>query len=361
MVKVITRFKPQFITIGVLAIIIALLLFMTGYPGFIERFYSKGFYLFICHILHPVFSIFPFSVGDVVYICLIIYGLWALMQIIRLIFKKQFSQLSQLLLKLVIIVQVIFATFYLFWGLNYFRPSAAKRLALQDTSYAFDDVKAVTAMLIDSTNASKAVLTAADTLQTNAQIYDHAEQAINAMPAISKNFPAIHPKVKPSVLSFALNYMATSGYFDPFTGEAQIDYQMPYFLRPFVACHEMSHQMGFGAEDEADFAGFITGISSHDHLLRYSTYYAATSEFMRTVGRRDTVAFKLLRMRISKPVLADYKTDRLYWKSFEGKAGILSGILYDHFLKANNQPHGLATYNRMIRLCMAWYRKGQRL
>ncbi len=361
MVKIARQFKPKLITIAVLALIIALLLFMTGYPTFIERFYSEGFYLFICHILHPVFNIFPFSVGDVAYIGLIIYGLWALVQLVRLTIKKRFAQLLQLLLKLVIIVQAILATFYLFWGMNYFRPSATRRLALQDTSYTFDDVKAVTAMLIDSTNASKAALTVADTTQTNDQMYTRAAQAINAMPGISNNFPAIHPKVKPSILSFALNYMATSGYFDPFTGEAQIDYQMPYFLRPFVSCHEMSHQMGFGAEDEADFAGFITGVSSHDCLLRYSTYYAATSEFMRAVGRRDTVAFKLLRTRISKPVLADYKTDRLYWKSFEGKAGILSGILYDHFLKANNQPHGLATYNRMIRLCMAWYRKGQRL
>jgi hypothetical protein len=359
--KMISQYRPKFVAIAILAVFIIILLFITGYPNFIERFYSEGLYLFFCRVLHPVFNIFPFSVGDVAYICIIIYGLWALVQLIRLTFKKRFAQFLGLFLKLVIIVQIILAAFYLFWGMNYFRPSAAKRMALQDTSYTFDDIKAVTATLIDSTNASKAALKPQDTLQTNGQIYQTAAFAINAMPAISNNFPAIHPGVKSSLLSFTLNYLGTSGYFDPFTSEAQIDYQMPVFLRPFVACHEMSHQMGFGAEDEADFAGFITGISSHDRLLRYSAYYAATSEFMHAVAQRDTVAFKLLRTRISKPVLADFKTDRLYWKSFEGKAGILSGILYDHFLKANNQPHGLQTYNRMIRLAMAWYRNGQHL
>lgn len=360
MVKVPKQFKPKLKAIAILAVLIVLLIFITGFPDFIERFYSQGLYLVFCHVLHPVFNIFPFSVGDVFYIGVIIYGIYALVQIIRYLIKKRWHPLAQLLLRIVILLQVIYVVFYLFWGLNYFRPSAAERLGLQDTSYSLNDVKAVTLMLIDSVNASKAALKNEDTLQTNREIYNAAAGAINNMGAISTDFPAIHPGVKSSVLSFVLNYIATSGYYDPFTSEAQINYQMPVFLRPFVACHEMSHQMGFGAEDEADFAGFVTGISSHNRLLRYSAYYEGTAEFLHAISRRDTVMFKELKTRISKPVLADFKTDRLYWKSFEGKAGTLSGIFYDHFLKANNQPHGIKTYNRMIRLCMAWYRKNDK-
>jgi len=357
MVKIPKQFIPKLKAIGILAILIIALIFITDYPGLIERFYSQGLYLFFCHILHPVFNIFPFSVGDVFYIGLIIYGIYALVQIVRYLFKKQWNQLATMLLRIVILLQLIYAAFYLFWGLNYFRPSAAERLGLQDTSYSLNDVRAVTAMLIDSANASRAALLSEDTLQTNHEIYSAAAGAINSMGVISNHFPAIHPGVKSSMLTRLLNYIETSGYYDPFTSEAQINYQMPVFLRPFVACHEMSHQMGFGAEDEADFAGFVTGISSHDRLLRYSAYYEGTAEFMHAISRRDTLMFKELKTHISKPVLLDFKTDRLYWKSFEGKAGTLSGIFYDHFLKANNQPHGIKTYNRMIRLCMAWYRK----
>ncbi|WP_448698428.1 DUF3810 domain-containing protein [Mucilaginibacter sp. AW1-3] len=359
MVKIAPHFKSKFKIIAILALVIIILSVVTYYPDFIERFYSQGLYLLFCHILHPVFNIFPFSVGDVFYIGLIIYGIYVLLQVIRSLFKKRWNALAIIFLQAVILIQIIYVMFYLFWGLNYFRPPASERLGLQDTSYTLNDVKAVTLMLIDSVNASRATLKSEDTLQTNREIYSNAAYAVNGM-GISKNFPAIHPGVKSSVLTWALNYMATSGYYDPFTSEAQINYQMPVFLRPFVACHEMSHQMGFGAEDEADFAGYIIGISSHDRLLRYSAYYEGTAEFMHAISRRDTVMFKELKTRISKPVLADFKTDRLYWKSFEGKAGTLSGIFYDHFLKANNQPHGIKTYNRMIRLCMAWYRKKDR-
>jgi len=359
MIKVGPQYRSKLKIVGILTILIIILSVITWYPRFIEHFYSQGLYLMFCHILHPVLNVFPFSVGDVCYIGLIIYGIYALMQIIRYLLKKKWQPLMQLVLRLIIIVQVIYVMFYLFWGLNYFRPSAAERLGLQDTSYTLTDVKAVTMMLIDSANATKAVLKSADTLQTNLQIYNIAATAVNGM-STSKNFPAIHPGVKSSLLSWLLNYLQTSGYYDPFTSEAQINYRMPVFLKPFVACHEMSHQMGYAAEDEADFSGYVTGVSSHDRLLRYSTYYEGTAEFMHAIARRDTVMFKELKARISKPVLADFKTERLYWKSFEGKAGTLSGIFYDHFLKANNQPHGIKTYNRMVRLCMAWYRKKDR-
>ncbi len=357
--KRLSTFKTQLIAIVILAVVILILLIVTDHPLFIERFYSENLYRFICHILHPVFNIFPFSVGDVFYILLIIYCLWALVKLFRLAFKKRFRDLLVLLFKLIIITQSLFLVFYLFWGLNYFRPPAAERLALQDTAYTLKDIEAVTTMMVDSVNASRAVLSNADFAQSNQQIYQQAEVAVTATSIVSRDGAAIHPGIKSSILSFALNYLETSGYYNPFTSEAQINYQMPVFLKPFVACHEMSHQMGYGAEDEADFAGFVAAVSAHDKLLKYSAYYIGTEEFMHAISRRDSVTYKQLKAKISKPVMADFKNDRLYWKSFEGKAGTLSGIFYDHFLKANNQPHGLQTYSRMVRLVMAWYRKKQ--
>ncbi|RYZ93111.1 MAG: DUF3810 family protein, partial [Sphingobacteriaceae bacterium] len=47
-----------------------------------------------------------------------------------------------------------------------------------------------------------------------------------------------------------------------------------------------------------------------------------------------------------------------YWQYYEGRLEVISSIFYDKFLKANNQPQGLLTYNQMITLVMAWYRDG---
>jgi len=349
--------KIRAITIAALAVCIYLLMTFAGYPQAVERYFSKGAYPVICYLLHPALNIFPFSIGDILYIITIGYLFYVLILFIKLLFKKEFMQCVFLGGGMIIKVQAAILVFYLFWGMNYFRPSAGERLNLRDTSYTTAGLKAVTAMLIDSANACRARLTPADLAQDNSAIYKTAVQAISKLSGDSLNFRTYHPGIKPSILTPVLNYIGTSGYFNPFTGEAQINYQMPVFNRPVVACHEMSHQMGYGPEDEADFTGFLAGIGSRDRLLRYSAYHLAVDEFMHALYYRDSIANKQLKPRVSKAVHQDFVTERAYWMAYQSKAEIITGIFYDHFLKVNNQPQGLGTYNRMVLLVMAKYGK----
>lgn len=351
----ITR-KPLFkriIATLLLAMAIFILMALANHPVLIERYYSQGFYIFICRVFHPVLNLFPFSIGDILYIAVVGYLIYKTVRLFKLLFKKQFKQVGMQLLGLVIGIQVGIIAFYLFWGMNYFRPSAAERLNLQDTSFTTADLQAVTKLLIDSVNITRARVTVSDLKQANDAIYQKAVAAVSSFSADSANFRSYHPGIKPSLLTPLLNFIGTSGYYNPFTAEAQVNYEMPIFNRPFVACHEMSHQMGYGAEDEADFAGFIIAVNSRDRLLRYSAYHLAVSEFMYSLGRRDTVAYKALKATISKEARQDYVTERNYWLSYENKLNAISSFFYDNFLKANNQPQGLETYNRMVLLVMA--------
>jgi Protein of unknown function (DUF3810) len=348
--------KVRLIAIAALTCCIFLLMFFADYPQLIERYYSEGFYPIVCHVLHPLLNIFPFSVGDVLYLIVIAYLVYAAYWLIKLLFKRAFKQAGTFILGIIIGVETTIFIFYLFWGMNYFRPSAGERLNLRDTSYSTADLKAVTTMLIDSANATRARLTPADLSQSNRTIYQTAVIAIHKLSNDSVNFRAYSPAIKPSILTPLLNYMGTSGYYNPFTGEAQLNYQMPVFNKPVVACHEMSHQMGYGAEDEADFAGFLAGVGSHDRLLRYSAYHLAVDEFMHALFYRDSLSNKALKPRVSAAVHHDFVVERAYWRSYQSKIETVSSIFYDKFLKANNQPQGLETYNRMVLLVMALYR-----
>ncbi len=350
-------FQYQFAAIVALAAIIFLLTVLSRYPLLIERYFSEGLYPFICRLLHPLLNFFPFSIGDLLYIAVICFFIYALYCLTRLLFKKQFYNALVLALRLIIRIQAAFIVFYFFWGLNYFRMPAAVRLNLRDTSYTTANLKAVTATLIDSANAIRATITPADLSQSNGAIYQTAVQAIKKLSNQSVQYRTYSPDIKPSLLTIFLNYMGTSGYYNPFTGEAQINYEMPVVGRPVVACHEMSHQMGFAAEDEADFVGFVAGTGSHDRLLRYSAYRLAVGEFMQALYYSDSLANKELKRKISAAVLNDFKAERTYWAFYEGRANILSSVFFDKFLKANNQPHGLNTYNRMVLLVMALYGK----
>jgi hypothetical protein len=349
------KIQKQLITIAILAIALFLLGLFEDHPTAVERYYSQGVYVFICRVIHPVLNLFPFSVGDVIYVAVVIWLIYLAGKLIRLLFKRQFKRAGTLTLGVIIGVQTAMLVFYLFWGLNYFRPSAGKRLNLRDTSFTTADLQNVTCTIIDSTNAARAHITHDDTLQTNSQIYQTAVNAISKISADSVSFRAYHPHIKPSLLTPLMNYLGTSGYYNPFTTEAQMNYQMPYFERPFVACHEMSHQIGYGPEDEANFAGFLAGIGSKDRLLRYSAYQCALNECMRALRRRDTVANNELKTHITKVVRADLRAQRAYWMAYASRVGIISSIFYDDYLKANNQPHGMNTYNQMVLLLMAWY------
>lgn len=345
------------INAAILAVVLLMLIGFMHHPGLIEKYYSEGFFIMICKLWHPVFNVFPFSVGDLFYIGVIIYIIAAIETFFKLAFKKRYKLAISHVLKLVIKFQIVILAFYLLWGLNYFRPSVTKRFNLQDTTYTYNDVKAVTSLLIDSANAARLRLTTLDLEQNDRLIDQTAIHTIQSLDTNLKKYPVYHPNIKPSILAFAMNYMGTSGYYNPFTSEAQINYQMPVFLKPVTACHEMSHQMGFATEDEANFIGFMAGVSSHDRLLKYSAYYLGVEEFMFAVYRKDSLDYKQLRVKLSPLVMADRKADRAYWKNYEGRIEMLTGFFYDHYLKTNNQPQGLKTYNQMVRLVMAWYRQ----
>jgi hypothetical protein len=68
------------------------------------------------------------------------------------------------------------------------------------------------------------------------------------------------------------NYVGFTGYYNPFTGEAQVNTTVPKFLQPFTASHEVAHQLGYAKEMEANFVGYLAASHSTDTLFRYSVY-----------------------------------------------------------------------------------------
>lgn len=352
-------FRVRAIIIVLFALFIFLVMLFADHPAAVECYYSQGLYPLICRVFHPVFNIFPFSVGDIIYSLIVIWLIYITVRLIMMLLKKQWEFSALLILKVVIGVEIAISAFYLFWGLNYYRPPASELLNLRDSGYSVADLTAVTSELIDSANACRERVDPSDLGQSNKAIYQIAIKAVNQLEDSSSVFKAFHPDIKPSLLTPLLNYLGTSGYYNPFTSESQVNYQMPVFTRPFVACHELSHQMGFAPEDEANFVGFIAGIHSHDRLLRYSAYHEGVQEFMFALRHQDSVARKELRKCISPQVLADFKTEREYWLAYEGRVERISSVFYDNFLKANNQPYGLRTYNRMVLLVLAYRKKHQ--
>src|SRR3546814_4310407 len=80
-------------------------------------------------------------------------------------------------------------------------------------------------------------------------------------------------------------------------------------------------------------------------------------DLLHEILRRDRAAYETLYATISTPIKQDLATERAYWARYSGPVDAISDFFFDHFLKANNQPKGLRTYNEMISLLIAYYYK----
>jgi hypothetical protein len=80
----------------ILALIVAIYLLnvFADHPKAVEKYYSEGLYPFICHILHPVFNLFPFSFGDVLYLAVIVYLIYAFIRLLPFALKRDLYRLG---------------------------------------------------------------------------------------------------------------------------------------------------------------------------------------------------------------------------------------------------------------------------
>ncbi|MBM3401377.1 MAG: DUF3810 domain-containing protein [Bacteroidetes bacterium] len=340
-----------------LFILILFIIHQRSQPLLVEKYYSTSIYPWIRAGLQLIFNKIPFSLGDILYlVCSTILLIFSF-EILRNLFQKKILTGARLILNTIILVELLVFTFYLFWGLNYFRQPAAERLKISGIEYKKEELFRITETIIDSANSIRSKINPVNWLQTEYELLTESTQAIKDLnPPYNEGVHPI-PRIKNSLLSSLLNYFGTAGYFNPFTGETQINSDMPIYLKPFVACHETAHAMGYSAEDEANFIGFISASESSNAMLRYSAYYLAAQEFMIETGRLDTIEFQRLKNRISEPFLADLKNEKAYWEKYSGLTRRFTNIFYDSYLKANKQPDGLKSYNRMILLTMAYYKK----
>ncbi|HEY8387647.1 MAG TPA: DUF3810 family protein, partial [Parasegetibacter sp.] len=177
---------------------------------------------------------------------------------------------------------------------------------------------------------------------------------------ISLSVPQIKyemPSLKKSVFGWLGNYAGISGYLNPFTGEAQINARIPLFYQPAVASHEVAHQLGYSSETEANFIGFLSAFDSPNPAFRYAAYYDIFMYGIREMYRRDSLRAGEIWIRVHPRVQKDRAEFREYLRKYRSILSPLVSGVYDSYLKANEQQSGINSYEEVVGLLIAWYRK----
>jgi len=330
--------------------------------AWVEQMYTFGIYPVVSGGLRWFLGWVPFSVGDLLYLLAI---LWLLRKVGKLVVLLRRKQVKEYLswrhlrkyLKIALLVYLIFS---LFWGLNYFRKGIPTQLSLVVEPYTVQDLFTVTLLLQQRLNRCAENVDSLQRLRYNDNHFLF-QQGILAYRQIQQQYPFLayrHPSIKPSLFTPVGQFVGFTGYYNPFTAEAQLKTDIPVFIKPFVVTHEIAHQLAYAKENEASFVAFLTCKQSSDNNLRYSAYFElyrdALFECVLTPNKEMTTT---IRQNVHPRVRYDaYELQRYLLRNQNFIEPLMTGV-YDRYLKLNNQPKGKATYNEVVAYLIAYMKK----
>ncbi|MGC6431458.1 MAG: DUF3810 domain-containing protein [Jejuia sp.] len=319
-------------------------------PTFVEKFYSNGLYQYISKLMRWVLGWLPFSFGDLVYGLGGLYMVWWLVKNRKRIFKD----FRNWLIDVMAAASLLYLAFHLFWGLNYYRLPLHKNLDL-DADYTTEQLVSVVDKLIEKTNRLHLEITDNDYVKVDVPYDKHTifEMIPNGYTNLKRLFPDFEytpESTKQSLFSYPLTYMGFSGYLNPLTNESQVNGRIPMYKFPTTTAHEIAHQLGYAAENEANFIGFMAASNNDDLYIKYCGYTFGLRFCLNELYFRDACLFQDAIANVNTGILKNYEDSRKFWEDHENPFEPFFKLFYSNFLKANNQPKGMETYSYVVAL-----------
>jgi hypothetical protein len=326
-------------------------------PSFIETYYSRGIYPYISSFLRILFGWIPFSFGDLIIIFFCLYLLYIIYKLV----STRFTNMVSKILGITSFISIIYFLFYLSWGLNYFREPLDKNLKFKTTPYNNQELLNLTKYLVSKLNESHLAITKSDSISvivphSNKDIYLLAKKGYKKLATNNSIFTYKYGIAKNSLISVFQSYNGTSGYLNPFTGEAQVNRLIPKTILPTTTTHEMAHQIGFAAENEANFIGFLAALFNDDPYFKYSAYRMATRYAIFELYKRDKDAFEVVYKSLNKGILIDFKSTSDFWNTYKNPFEPIVKKGYNVYLKSNNQIKGINSYNYVVDLLISYFK-----
>lgn len=349
--------KSTWVILWIITVVIVLLFFS---PNIVEQYYTNGLYPLIAKLQRFVLGWIPFSVGDVFYGLVIFILLKKLIQLFKK-GKRGFTQkgLFYCCKKILFITLWIFVLFYGFWGLNYSRVGIAGQLGLNDDKFSVNDLDTLVLLLHTKLNTKAEQLKPGmrDEYRSHKALFKGAKAAYDI---VGKKYHFLEYKpvsLKPSMFSYLGNYLGFQGYYNPFSGEAQVNTTIPVCVEPFVTTHEIAHQLGYAKESEANFVGYLACKENPSVVYTYSVYFDMYHYAIRELYYQDSINAAAYDSTLHTQVKKDIEAYRDFYKRYKNPIEPVISQLYGYFLKANRQPKGREAYNDVVTWLIAFYKK----
>ena len=320
----------------------------TASPERVEYFYSRSLYPVIVSVSRTMLGWIPFSMGDLIYITIIVFCLYFSFKKFRgfLNSKNKLILFKSASKRLLLVFGWSWVVFQVLWGINYSRPGIGTQFKLEELRLSTDDLHNLALLLVKETNRyapgrKKGPYSHKEQIKVIQQAYD----------SLGTKFVFLkyrNPSFKASLFGVIGNYMGYGGYYNPLSGEAQVNDRLPAFGLPYTCAHEVAHQLGFAKESEANFIGYLAALHSTDSSLMYSANLDVFLYANSALRRHDSTAARLIFEQLSPIAKNDLKEYAKFIKKYQGPVDELTTRFYTQFLHLNNQPEGMQSYSRVV-------------
>lgn len=292
-----------------------------------------------------IFNRIPFSLGDILYLILIAIFLFLLVKCFITLkqLKTKKSIFIHQLKTLLSFVLLVLLGFSIFWNGYYARPHLNQQLPnWENRKMNAKDEYELAIFLLDQFKA----------LDTTSLFIDRQE---NYVAAIQNNILQLfhHPpaiKIKRSIFATFLPTLGIQGYYNPLTGEAQYNPDVPVFLKPFLMAHEYAHVLGVAAEGEANFvAYYICTQVNTTAALKYSAYFQAFLYNQSRLRVLDSTKAQEIKAQVPAFVKQDLQELKNYYLQHPAFMNDWIDPIFDRFLKINGENQGVESYGLLTR------------
>ena len=301
-----------------------------------------------------------FSVAEMlIALAVILAILYIVFFIIRLIRSPQrWRRVYRFLLTCLTAFALVYGGFCLLWGAYYYSADFEDQSGIRGAPASTDQLITVTRYFTDLVNQYDAQILR-DEDGAFAQPIDAVfDSSARLYGAVETDVPCLRGdalRAKPVCFSRVMSYINFTGFFFPFTGEANINVDSPASLIPATIAHELAHQRGVAEEDEANFVAVLSALESGDPVYCYSSCLLAYIHLGNALYKTDQAAWRENYQRLADGPRHDLDENNRYWERFETPVSTVSDQVYTGFLQSYGQSLGLKTYGKCVDLLIAYY------
>ncbi|MEZ5964780.1 MAG: DUF3810 domain-containing protein [Planctomycetota bacterium] len=346
------------------AVVLVTLFLLGRSPYFVERVYAGAISPFLCRGLSLVTGPIPFSVAELGLIGAVVGTLFLLGRGSVRVVRRRVPLRRSVgvgLRRLVRAALLIATVFYATWGMNYERAPLPERsgwpasAAPADRAAQTAELLAMTKAAVELTNAAYREACGSDDLGEPSRWPGTPEELEQALERgldgagyeldLDVTFQSSRGRSKrPALLAPLMSRLFLSGFFFPWTGEANVNPEPPDCEKLHVVAHEKSHQRGIAREDEAEFVGFVAGARAPSPYLRYTAFLYAQRALLRELQHLDGKAAGELARARSAGVQRDLAAVNSFWLPRQGKLSRIAITINDTYLKSHGIKQGVRNY-----------------